>query len=207
MQSIDAIVFDLGGVLIDWNPRYLYRSLFDGDEHRMEVFLSTICTPAWNNEQDSGRLFADAVALLKGQYPEHAEYIEAYDRDWHKMLGEAIADNLQLLAELRQMRMPLYALSNWSAEKFPIALHRFEFLSWFDGMVVSGHVGMKKPDPKIFRHLLDRFRLSARRTLFIDDSPDNGAAAAELGFVAVHYQSPAQLRESLASLDLCPASD
>ncbi|WP_119459886.1 HAD family hydrolase [Rhodospirillaceae bacterium SYSU D60014] len=201
-SNIRAAVFDLGGVLIDWNPRYLYRKLFDGDEAGMEAFLTEVCTPAWNEEQDGGRPFADAVALLVAQHPTHAALIEAYDARWEEMLAGPIAGSVEILAALKAQRMPLYALTNWSAEKFPIARRRFDFLQWFDGIVVSGEIRLKKPDPEIFRHLLDGFGLTAGETLFIDDSEPNVAAAQAAGMTALRFRSPQALRRDLTALGL-----
>lgn len=199
---VRAIVFDLGGVLIDWNPRHLYRKLFDGDDAAMEAFLSEICTQAWNEEQDGGRPFADAVALLAARHPEHAELIRAYDERWEEMLAGPIEGTVAVLAALRNRGVPLYALTNWSAEKFPIARRRFDFLAWFEDIVVSGEIGLKKPDPQIFRHLFDRHGLSPAETLFIDDSERNVTAAAELGMPALRFRSPEALRLDLAALGL-----
>jgi 2-haloacid dehalogenase len=201
-RVIEAVVFDLGGVLIDWNPRHLYRQLFAGDAAAMERFLAEVCTQDWNVRQDAGRPFAEGVAELQARFPAHADLIAAYDARWGEMLAGPIEDNVALLAELAQAGVPLYALSNWSAEKFPIARGRFDFLDWFAGIVVSGEVGLVKPDPAIFRHAIERFALTPEATIFIDDSAHNAAAAATLGFAAVHMRSPGQLREELRQLGL-----
>lgn len=200
-RSVRAVVFDLGGVLIDWNPRHLYRKLFR-DAAAMERFLAEICTQAWNEEQDSGRPFAEAVALLVERHPEQADLIRAYDARWPEMLAGPIAESVAILAALKADGLPLYALTNWSAEKFPVALARFPFLGWFEAITVSGQIGMRKPDPRIFRHLLDRHGLNAPETLFIDDSPANVAAAAALGLQAIRFTGPAALRRSLAARGL-----
>jgi 2-haloacid dehalogenase len=192
-----AVVFDLGGVLIDWDPRYLYRKLL-ADEAAVEEFLATVCTPGWNAEQDRGRPFADGVADLVERYPVHAAAITAYHERWPEMLGGDIEGAVALLAELRAAGVPLYALTNWSAETFGIARERFEFLSWFDGVVVSGEERIAKPDRRIFRLLLDRFGLAPAVTFFVDDSAANVAAALEIGLDAVVYRDPGQLRRDLA---------
>lgn len=189
-------------MLIDWNPRYLYRKLFGGDEAAMESFLGNVCTAAWNEEQDGGRPFAQAVAELGARYPEFLTVIEAYDRRWEEMLAGPIEESVAILDALHVRRTPLYALTNWSAEKFPIARRRFEFLNCFAGIVVSGEVGAKKPDPRIFRLLLETYGLEANATLLIDDSETNVAAARELGFQTHHFVSPAGLRTDLTRLDL-----
>jgi 2-haloacid dehalogenase len=198
---IDQVVFDLGGVLVDWNPRYLYRKLF-ADEAAMERFLAEVCTQAWNEEQDLGRPFAEGVALLAAAHPRERALIEAYDARWLEMLGDAHADTLALVEELRRAGVPLYALSNWSAEKFAIAAPRYPWLGWFRGVVISGQVRCKKPDAKIFRHLIERYRIAPERTLFVDDAEVNVAAARALGFVAVRHESAAGLGAELARLGL-----
>lgn len=203
-MPLKAVVFDLGGVLIDWDPRYLYRKLLD-DEAAVEEFLATVCTPAWNAEQDRGRPFAEGVAELVERHPVHAAAITAYHERWPEMLGGAVGGTVEVLAELRAVGVPVYALTNWSAETFGIARERFEFLEWFDGVLVSGEERMIKPDPAIFRLLLDRFGLDPGATFYIDDSPANVAAADRLGFDAVRFTSPAQLRRDLEARGLLSA--
>ena len=190
------VVFDLGGVLVDWDPRYLYRTLFS-DEAEMERFLATVCTQAWNERMDEGLPFAEAVAELGAKHPQERARIEAFDDQWHLMLRGPIEGTVALLARLKQAGVPIYALSNWSAEKFPIARRRFDFLSWFRGIVISGEVGVKKPDPRIFRILCDRYALVPADTLFVDDVEANVEAARSLGFRAIHFTNPAQLEEAL----------
>lgn len=203
-MPLKAVVFDLGGVLIDWDPRYLYRKLL-ADEAAVEEFLATVCTPEWNAEQDRGRPFAEGVAELAERHPEHAADIAAYHERWPEMLGGAVGGTVEVLAELRAAGVPVYALTNWSAETFGIARERFEFLEWFDGVLVSGEERMIKPDPAIFRLLLDRFGLDPGATFYIDDSPANVAAADRLGFDAVRFTSPAQLRRDLEARGLLSA--
>ena len=200
-MPVKAVVFDLGGVLIDWDPRYLYRKLLD-DEAAVEEFLATVCTPEWNAEQDRGRPFAEGVAELVERHPVHAAAITAYHERWPEMLGGAVGGTVEVLAELRAAGVPVYALTNWSAETFGIARERFEFLEWFDGVLVSGEERMIKPDPAIFRLLLDRFGLDPGATFYVDDSPANVAAADRLGFDAVRFTSPAQLRRDLEARGL-----
>ena len=199
---MSAVVFDLGGVLVDWDPRHLYRSLFDGDEVAMERFLSEVCTMDWNEEQDAGRPFAEGVALLSREHPHLAKLIEAYDREWPRMLRGAIDDSLAIAFDLHVAGVPLYALSNWSAEKYPIAEERFPFLSWFDGIVISGRVGMRQPDPRIFAHVAETFGLVPEETLFIDDSERNVEAARRAGYRAVRFESAGQLRGELERVGL-----
>ncbi len=205
--EIRSVVFDLGGVLIDWDPRYLYRDLFDGDETAMERFLAEVCTPEWNARQDGGRPWSEGVAELASRYPEQRELIAAFDGRWPETLGDHVHESVAILDDLRQAGVGLYALSNWSAEKFPIARDRFGFLDWFDGIVISGEVGICKPDPGIYRHLIERYDLAPATTLFIDDSPSNTAAAARLGFITIDFHEPGRLRHDLEGLGLLrPAS-
>ena len=197
-----TVVFDLGGVLIDWNPRYLYRQLFAGRAAEMEAFLSEICTQEWNERQDCGRSFADGVAELVARHPAHAEMIRAYDTRWPEMVGGPIAGSVALLDRLKAAGRPLYALTNWSAEKFVHARERLAFLDNFDGIVVSGEVGMIKPDPAIFAHLCVRFGLDPGAAVLIDDSPANVAAAEAFGLGAIRFQSPERLASALRTLGL-----
>ena len=200
-----AVVFDLGGVLIDWNPRYLYRNLFDGDEAGMERFLAEVVTPEWNGRQDAGRTWAEAVEVLARKHPQHRGLIEAYWHRWQETLGDAIAPTVGVLAELRNAGVNLYALSNWSAETFPVARPRYPFLEWFAGIVISGEVGIAKPDARIFRYLLVRHGLEAESTVFIDDSEANVRAARALGIVAIQFEGAEPLRRDLTALGLLPA--
>jgi 2-haloacid dehalogenase len=196
--STKAVVFDLGGVLIDWDPRHLYRKLL-ADEAAVEEFLATVCTPEWNAEQDRGRPFAEAVAELAERHPEHAAAIAAYHERWPEMVAGDVPGTVEVLADLRAAGVPLYALTNWSAETFAITRDRFEFLDWFDGLLVSGEERMAKPDPAIFRLLLDRFGLDPAATVFVDDSEANVAAARGLGIDAVRFTGPEQLRRELSA--------
>ena len=197
-MSTKAVVFDLGGVLIDWDPRYLYRKLL-ADEAAVEEFLATVCTPEWNAELDRGRPFAEGVAELGERHPEHAAAIAAYHERWPEMLAGDLPGSVAVLADLRAGGVPLYALTNWSAETFAITRGRFEWLDWFDGLLVSGEERMTKPDPAFFRLLLDRFGLDPGATVFVDDSEANVAAARELGIDAVRFTGPDQLRRELSA--------
>jgi len=191
-----TVVFDLGAVLIDWNPRYLYRGLID-DPDEMERFLAEVTTSAWNHEQDRGRRWADAVAELTERHPAHAELIRAYHERWPEMLGDAIHETVAILAELRDAGIALYALTNWSSETWPVAIERFPFLAWFRGIVVSGHVGAAKPEPAAFQALIERHGVAPGDSVFIDDQPANVKAAERLGFTAIRYTDPAALRAEL----------
>jgi 2-haloacid dehalogenase len=198
---VTTVVFDLGGVLIDWDPRYLYRTLFD-DDAEMEAFLATVTTPEWNLAQDAGRSWAEAIEELAARHPEHRERIEAYWHRWPETLGEAIEPTVRVLAELHDRGIRLLALSNWSAETFPLARPRYPFLEWFDGIVISGEERMVKPDPRLFAVLLDRYGVQPAATVFIDDQPRNVEAADRLGFRAIRFVDAATLRAELASLGL-----
>jgi 2-haloacid dehalogenase len=198
------VVFDLGGVLIDWNPRYLFRKLFGADEDGMERFLTEICTTEWNLAQDAGRSWAEGKALLQARHPAQAELIEAYHRRWDEMVSGSIAGSVAILAELKGARVPVYGLTNFSRETFPLARRRFDFLDWFDGIVVSGEVNLVKPDPRIYQLLFDRFGLTAAESIFIDDNAGNTATAARLGMHAIHFTDPSALRGELAALGLLP---
>ncbi len=184
-----TVVFDLGGVLIDWDPRHLYRQLFD-DPGEMESFLAEVTTTEWNAHQDAGRPWAEAIELLVATYPERRELIEAFHRRWPEMLAGEIQGTVDVLGELRTTGVRLVALSNWSAEMFPVARERFGFLAWFEGIVISGDVGVNKPDRRIFEHLVERFGIEPAAALFIDDSPANVDAARAMGFRAIRFTDP-----------------
>ena len=200
MPDIKTVVFDLGGVLIDWNPRHLYRKLVTDDPDRIDWFLSNICTPEWNALQDGGRSFAEATAELVKLHPEHRELIEVYYGRWEEMLGGPIEGTVDILRAIRQSNLALYALTNWSAESFPVALELFDFLNWFEGIVVSGEIGMIKPADAIFHHTIETFRLEPAASVFIDDSAPNVATAHRLGFHAIRFLSPDQLKADLREL-------
>ncbi|QCR24002.1 HAD family phosphatase [Pontibacter sp. SGAir0037] len=192
-----AIIFDLGAVLIDWNPHYLYRKIFQ-EEAEMLHFLENICTPAWNEEQDAGRSLQEATAMLVEQFPDHAAYIQAFYGRWEEMLGGAIEGTVAIFRELKESnKYKIYALTNWSAETFPIAKERFDFLNWFDGVVVSGDEKDRKPFPSFYQTLLDRYQVKPEEAVFIDDNLRNVKAAEELGIPSIHFTSPEALREKL----------
>lgn len=192
-----TIIFDLGGVLIDWNPKYLYRKIFT-DEKEMEDFLENICTPDWNEEQDAGRSLQEATEMLVERHPDHKENITAYYSRWSEMLGGSIQDTVEIFRELKSAKKyELYALTNWSAETFPIALGEYEFLSWFDGIVVSGTEKIRKPFPEFYKILLDRYEVKADEAIFIDDNKRNIDAAKKVGIDSIHYINPTQLKDEL----------
>ena len=202
----DIVVFDLGGVLIEWDPRHLYRKLFAGDDAAMEHFLATVCTHEWNRGQDAGRSFAEGCRQLKAQHPDKAELIEAYGARFDEMMPGPIEGTVAILAELKERGTPLYALTNFSAETYPAAFDRFDFLRWFEGVLVSGEVGVIKPDPRIYELLIERFHLDPYRTVYIDDVEANVAAAGPFGIHAIHFITPDALRNEFARLGLLPRS-
>jgi 2-haloacid dehalogenase len=199
---VTTIIFDLGGVLIDWNPSYVFDRMFDSEEKKKE-FFETICTADWNEEQDGGRPLSEATELLVRNHPEWKEYIEAYYGRWEEMLGGPIEGTVEVFRHLKESgKFKIYALTNWSAELFPIALERYDFLHWFDGRVVSGEEKMRKPHPDFYNLLIKRFNVNPAETVFIDDNLRNVKAAEELGITCIHFQTPRQLKEELKKLGI-----
>jgi 2-haloacid dehalogenase len=201
---IEAVVFDLGGVLLDWNPRYLYRQLFD-DDVAMEHFLSEICTMAWHDAHDRGKPFAVGCAELAAVHPQYAEMIMAWGDRSEEMVRGPIDATVEILRELVAGGVRCYALTNMETETYPLRVERFPFMSWFDGSVVSGFEGVSKPDPEIFRRLLERFGLTAASTAFVDDAARNVRAASKLGIQTVQYESARALRRTLEQAGLLAA--
>ncbi|MGG5822283.1 HAD family hydrolase [Falsiroseomonas sp. HW251] len=200
-MSIDTVVFDVGNVLIRWDPRFLYRKLF-AEEAAMERFLAEVCTDGWNLEQDRGRLWAEAVAERVALFPQHEPLIRAYSERWHEMVPGEIEGTAAILRNLLAAGVPTYAITNFSTEKFAEAQARFPFLRDFRDVVVSGLEGLVKPDPAIYRVLLERNGLVAGRCLFIDDSEKNVRAAETVGMRAHHFRDAATLAEELRELGL-----
>jgi 2-haloacid dehalogenase len=200
MTTVDTIIFDLGGVLIDWNPRYLYRKIFKTEEE-ITWFFENICTPAWNDEQDAGRSFAEATEELVLKYPEHEVAVRAWYGRWQETIAGALPDTVAILRQLKEQRSHrLYALTNWSAESFPWALESFDFLHWFEGIVVSGKEKTRKPFPDIYQILFNRYNVDPARAVFIDDNIKNVMGARDVGMRAIHFQSSVQLRQELDQL-------
>jgi len=194
---IKAIIFDLGGVLISWNPENLYNTIFK-DESETRNFLNTICTSDWNEEQDGGRSLEEGTQVLINKFPEHEENIRVFYGRWVEMLGGAIEGTVDIFKELKAGgKYKIYALTNWSVETFPIAQEKFDFLNWFDGIVVSGTERMRKPSPEFFQLLLDRYNLKADEVLFIDDNLRNVKAAIEMDIESIHFTSPEFLTNAL----------
>lgn len=197
-MSIKNVVFDFGGVLVDWNPRYMYKSVFN-DDALMERFLADVCTDEWNVQQDKGRLLTEGTRLLQERFPEHHDLIQLFYDKWDVMLHSDIKENVDVLYELRG-KYRLLGLTNWSAETFPIALARYSFFGEFDGIVVSGEEKLIKPDRAIFDVLLERYGINAAESVFIDDNIANIRTARELGFNTVHVHDGMTLRDELVAL-------
>ncbi len=204
--ELPAIIFDFGGVLLDWNPRYLYRKLFPGDEQAMEHFLAEIKFVEWNHLQDSGRPFSVAVAELCKCYPKYCDLIHAYDERYLESLNGALSGTVEILRRLRAAGFPLFGLSNFNDEKFNLVRPSYDFFDWFRGIIISGKVGLAKPDPRIFQALLAQVERPAEECLMIDDSPANIAAARGLGFQAIHFHNPPQLADELYRRGLLPGA-
>jgi len=202
MTQINTIIFDLGGVLIDWNPEYLYKKLIPDTTER-KWFLENICTSEWNEEQDGGRSIAEANSLLIDQYPSYKSLIEAFYDRWEEMLGGSIAETVSIFNNLRKTgNFKIYALTNWSAETFPKALDLFEFLHWFDGRLVSGEEMTRKPFNDFYERLITKFSIDKSSAIFIDDNYRNVIAAERLGIKSYHFTSAADLKRDLLAMGL-----
>jgi 2-haloacid dehalogenase len=197
LGSRPVLIFDLGGVVLDWNPRHLYRKLIPDEEQR-EWFLAEVCHMEWNAQMDAGRPFSEAVDELAGRFPEHREWISAYHRRWPEMVAGPVPGTSELITELAGAGRELYAISNFAAEMFPGAVEAYPVLRCFRDVVISSSVGLCKPDPRIFELALDRFGVAARDCLFIDDVAANVAGARAAGIGAVQFTSAADLRRLLS---------
>lgn len=196
-DSIDTIIFDLGGVLIDWDPRYLYRKIFKTEEE-VTWFLENICTSEWNDKQDGGRTFQEATEELVDKYPDHEIPIRAWYDRWQETIPGPVHETVEILKHFKDNPTHrLFALTNWSAETFPWALNTFDFLHWFEGIVVSGIEKTRKPFPEFYHILFERYNIDPSRALFIDDNIKNIEGGKALGLKTIHFQSPQQLRMEL----------
>ena len=204
-SPVEAVVFDLGGVLLDWDPRHLYRKLF-ADEGEMELFLAEICSPAWHAPHDRGVSTAGSCAELASKYPQFSEMIWAWSKRSEEMIGGLHVGSVEVLRAVRDTGLPCYALTNMEAETYPLRLERFPFLGWFDGTVISGREGVAKPDPAIFMRLLARFGLTRETTLMIDDTKENLDTASRLGIQTALFRSSRQLRGELEAAAVLPRS-
>jgi 2-haloacid dehalogenase len=200
MNNINTIIFDFGGVLIDWNPRYMYQDEFE-ESSEMEHFLREVCTDDWNLQQDKGRSLAEGTRILQAKFPEHLVKIQLYYDQWEKMIKGYIPQNVTVLRKLKE-KYKLYGLTNWSAETFPIVFKRFSFFKLFDGIVISGEEKLIKPDKKIFKRMLKRYHLEAKNALFIDDNMNNIQAAKEIGFATIHIREKTDLETELHAMGL-----
>ena len=200
MSQISTVVLDLGGVLIDWNPEYVYRTIFSTEEE-VKWFLRNICTGDWNEEQDAGRSLQEGTNLLIKKFPEHEANIRAFYDRWEEMLGAPIPGTVDVFREIKQQpALKTFALTNWSAETFPIALDKYDFLHWFDGRLVSGEEKTRKPFLDFYQTLISKFEIDPRQSVFVDDNARNLVPAKELGFETIHFKSPEQFRTELGSL-------
>jgi 2-haloacid dehalogenase len=200
-KRIDTVIFDLGNVLIGWDPRRLFRQLIE-DEAQMDWFLREVCSSEWNEQQDAGRPWAEGTALLRARFPEHAGLIDAYHLRWKETLLGPIEGSVAILAELKARGVRLLALTNWSQETFPVARQLYPFLQWFEGIVVSGEERLVKPDLRIYQRLLERYAVDPATALYIDDSARNVAAVEPLGMHGWRFHDPAGLRDHLVELGL-----
>ena len=187
--------------MIDWNPRYLFRKLIP-DEEKMDWFLAKVCNDAWNEQMDEGRPFEEAISEKVLEFPDHEGLIQAYFERWDEMLGGIINGTVEILSQLKEKNVPLYVLSNWAAETFALTSHQFEFLNWFDGIIISGERGIKKPDPAIYSLLLSEFNLNPKECVFIDDRKINIQAAEQFGIRGIVFDNAHSLKIKLIELGL-----
>ena len=203
MTEIKNVIFDLGGVLIDWNPEYVYLDVFNGDREKMKWFFDEICTMDWNENQDAGYPLEKATEERVKLFPEYEEWIRIYYSRWEEMLGNQIDGTVAILKQLiDNPNYKVVALTNWSAETFPVALERFDFLHWFEGIVVSGTEKMRKPFNEIYELTINRFNIEASQSLFIDDNARNIEAAKKIGINTIRFNNPTQLKSELKSLNI-----
>jgi 2-haloacid dehalogenase len=201
-MAITTIIFDLGNVLVDWSPMHVFGNYFESEEKR-NYFFENICTPDWNEQQDEGRSIVEATLELIKKYPDWEQPIRDFYGRWTEMLKGPIHGSVEIFRELKDSgKYKIYALTNWQAGLFDIALVRYNFLHWFDGRVVSGEEKMRKPFPEFYQKLLDRYQVKASEALFIDDSLRNIKAAEEMGIRSIHFQNPEQLRRELNTLNI-----
>ena len=202
-DKVYSIIFDLGGVLIDWNPDYVYLDVFKGNLDKMNWFYKNICTMNWNENQDAGYPISKATEEKVIEFPEYEKLIRMYYGRWDEMLKDSIPGTLEVLKKLvLSKKYKIYALTNWSSETFPKALKKFEFLKWFDGIVVSGEEKTRKPYKKIYEITINRFNLEPNKTLFIDDNLSNIEAAKKLHINSIHFVSPKQLIKDLKIMSI-----
>jgi len=203
MKNIDSIIFDLGGVLIDWNPEYVFLDTFNGDRKKMQWFFDNICTSDWNENQDAGFSMAKATEERVALFPEHEEHIRMFYGRWDEMLGDSIKGTVTILEKLvKSQDYKVVALTNWSHETFPKALKKFDFLQWFEGIIVSGEEKTRKPFEDIYHLTLNRFNIKAENSIFIDDNKRNIESANALGINGILFKSPEQLTQELKQYNI-----
>lgn len=200
--NIQAILFDFGNVLIEWDPRSVYRRYFPDNEEAMERFLQEVNFMDWNAQQDKGRSFSEGVALLSKQFPQYAELIQAYHDNWKDSIGNQFQGTVEILKRLKKAGYPLFGLSNWSAETFPYARQKHDFFDLFDDIIISGEVGSIKPEREFFEIALKKIGQPANECLFIDDSLANIEQARKMGFATIHFESSEQLEQELQQLHI-----
>ncbi len=199
----NTVIFDLGGVLIDWNPNYVFDKIFDGDDERKQYFFQNVCTSDWNENQDAGYPIKKATEEKLAEFPAWETEIKAFYGRWEEMLGGAIQPTVDILEKIKNANSHrLYALTNWSHETFPIALKRFEFLHWFEGIVVSGEEKTRKPFPEFYKILFDRYTVNPENAIFIDDSLRNVEAGRALGLTGIHFHTTEELEMELEKLQI-----
>lgn len=201
MKTKDHIIFDIGGVLIGWDPSLVYNDLFDS-KGQLEWFFQNVCTPDWNRKQDAGRTFEEATAELLHKFPEWERQIRAYYDRWSEMVTGEISASVEILKKLKTKDYQLYALTNWSAQSFAVIRETYDFFNLFDGIVVSAHERQTKPDEDIYRTLLHRYRLDPKHCIFIDDTKVNVRTADDLGMRTIHFSSPDQMISDLKDYEI-----
>ena len=197
-----TIIFDLGGVLVDWNPEYVFLNEFKGDRKKMNWFFKNICTNEWNEQQDGGKLISEATEERIKLFPKYENLIKMYYGKWENMLKGEINESVEILKKLKEMKFNLIALTNWSAETFPVALKRFDFLKLFSGIVVSGEIQMLKPFPEIYKYTLQKYNLNPRECIFIDDRPVNVMGGEKCGIDGIIFDTPKKLINSLKKFEI-----
>lgn len=200
-KRLISFVFDFGGVLVDWNPHYLYDPYF-GSRDKADWFLANICSSAWNVQMDAGKPFAEGIAEKVAEHPEWEHEIRMYRGEWIRMMGGQIPDMQRVLEDLRAKGHKLYGLTNWAADTFALVRHQYPIFDLLDGIVVSGEEKVAKPDPRIFRILFERYDINPAQALFVDDNMPNIEAACTLGMQAILFRSATQLRNELQRMGL-----
>ena len=202
-MKIETIIWDLGGVLIDWNPQYVFNETYFDSEEKRDYFFRHICTSDWNEEQDAGRSIVEATQLLVSEFPDWEKPIRDYYGRWTDMLNGPVQDTVEIFRMLRDSnKFKQYALTNWQANLFDIALVRYDFLHWFQGRVVSGEEKTRKPFPDFYKRLLDRYNVDPSTAIFIDDNLRNVKAAEELGIKSIHFHNPGQLKQAFSDIHI-----